>query len=587
MAILTRPHVLLLTALLVLATLGPGGVPAAGGQPPDVPEDPLPGTPLPGTGGPWVVRAYYDDRQMVAAAAAIVEPWEVHHDEGWLLVAGGPREMQALLDLGFRLELDAARTEELTAPRVALPGQVAGIPGFPCYRTVDETYASAAALAVAYPGLASWIDIGDSWEKATITGPDLPGYDLRVLRLTNAALPGPKPKLFILASIHGRELAPAELATRFAEHLLGSYGLDADVTWLLDHHEIHLMLQGNPDGRKMVEAGAFWRKNTDNDDGCSDPASWGVDLNRNFEFAWGCCDGSSPEPCSDVYRGPGPVSEPEVAAIQAYLRAEYPDQRLPDLEAPVRTDATGVFVDLHAFGPKVMWPWGFTPNLAPNSTALQTFGRKLAYLNASRPEQAWALYPTSGTTDDFAYGELGLAAYCFEVGREFAATCTDFEDMILPGNLLALTYAAKVARTPYQIPAGPDARDLSVVPAVTGRDTAVQVRATLDDTRYSAAGGLEPMQNIAGGELYVDIPPWAEGATPVAQPLLPLDGTFDSQVETVQTSLVTAGLAPGRHILYLRGRDAAGSWGAFSAVFLTVSGEKVYLPLAGRQMVTE
>jgi hypothetical protein len=576
--------------MLLVTTLVLGAVPATGGQPPepapDLPVGTLPGIPLPGTDGPWVVRAYYDDRQMVDALAAVLEPWEVHHDEGWLLVGGGPREMQALLDLGFRLELDLARTAELVTPHVALEGQVAGIPGFPCYRTVEETYAAAAALAAAHPDLATWTDAGDSWEKTTVTDPDLAGYDMRVLRLSNLALPGPKPKLFVLASIHAREYAPAELATRFAEHLVANYGLDADVTWLLDHHEIHLLLQGNPDGRKLAEAGDLWRKNTDSDDGCLDPARWGVDLNRNFEFEWGGV-GASSDPCFETYRGPSAASEPETAAVQAYLRAEYPDQRLPELDAPAPVDATGVFVDLHSYGDLVLWPWGFTDVPPPNGTALRTLGRKMAYWNSATPEQASSLYPTSGATDDFAYGDLGLAAYTFEVGTRFFETCAVFESSILPGNLPSLIYAAKAARTPYLTPAGPDARDLSVAPAVAGQAITVQVQATLDDTRYSAANGSEPVQGIAAGELYVDVPPWAVDAGPVAYPLLPLDGTFDSSVEAVQANLSTAGLAPGRHILYLRGRDAAGSWGAFSAIFLHVTGQKAYLPLVGHQASAE
>jgi len=67
-----------------------------------------------------------------------------------------------------------------------------------------------------------------------------------------------------MASIHAREYATAELVTRFGEYLVQSYGLDPDVTWLLDHHEVHLMLHSNPDGRKNAEIGLSWRKNTNN-----------------------------------------------------------------------------------------------------------------------------------------------------------------------------------------------------------------------------------------------------------------------------------------------------------------------------------
>lgn len=35
-----------------------------------------------------------------------------------------------------------------------------------------------------------------------------------------------------------------------------------EITALIDHHEVHLVLQSNPDGRKEAERGKTWRKNT-------------------------------------------------------------------------------------------------------------------------------------------------------------------------------------------------------------------------------------------------------------------------------------------------------------------------------------
>ena len=153
-----------------------------------------------------------------------------------------------------------------------------------------------------FPNLASWIDVGDSWEKTTTGGSA--GYDMQVLRLTNADVPGTppagftgKPRLFVTSAIHAREYTTAELMTRFAEYLVTNHGVDADATWLLDEHEIHLMLQTNPDGRKQAETGLSWRKNTNENYCCPTSTSRGADLNRNFEFQWGCCGGSSGDRC--------------------------------------------------------------------------------------------------------------------------------------------------------------------------------------------------------------------------------------------------------------------------------------------------
>jgi carboxypeptidase T len=561
-----KPLPNILPSLLVIALLFSFASPLALASPPP-PETPTGA--VPSGEGPWVVRAYYADRQMLNTLAARMEPWEVHPDQGYLVVAVDREGYEWLLAQGFRVEVDEEQTTRLNLPNLPLPGQVSGIPGYPCYRTVEETYAAAAAIAAAHPNLATWTDIGDSWEKVTPGGN--PGYDLMVLRLTNSAIAGPKPKLFIMAAIHAREYATAELVTRFAEYLVSHYGTDPDVTWLLDHHEIHFLLHANPDGRKIAEGGSSWRKNTDNDDGCIYSSYWGTDLNRNYPFRWGCCGGSSPDPCDETYRGPAAASEPETQAVLNYVRAQFPDQRADPLDAAAPITATGIFLDIHSYSELVLWPWGFTSSPAPNGTALQTLGRKFAYFNGYSPEQSYGLYPTDGTTDDFAYGELGLAAYTFEIGTSFFQSCSYFENTIVPENLPALLYAAKVVRTPYLTPSGPDALNVTPSPASVAAGEPIYLTATINDTRYNNSGGTEPTQNIAAAEYYIDVPPWITDPVPVAHPMAPLDGAFNQKVEGVRATVDTSSLSAGRHLVFVRGQDAAGNWGAFSAAFFTVT----------------
>lgn len=514
-----------------------------------------------------VVRAYYTDRAMLNRLAAWNEPWEVNTAAGYAVVEVTAAEYDRLLLEGYRLEVDEKLTALLNRPQVYLPGQVTGIPGYPCYRTVEETFATAEEIVTNYPNLAEWLDAGDSWEKLAPGG--LPGYDMMVLKLTNSAIPGPKPAVFIMAAVHAREYTTAELVTRFAEYLVANYGIDADVTWLLDYHEFHLMLQSNPDGRKQAETGLSWRKNTNNNY-CANTNTRGADLNRNFAFQWNCCGGSSGSPCDLTYRGPSPASEPEVQAIQNYVRTNFPDQRPDPLTAPAPPDATGIFLDIHSYSELVLWPWGFTSTVAPNGTALQTLGRKFAYFNGYMPQQAIGLYPTDGSTDDFAYGELGLAAYTFELGTAFFQSCGVFENTILPANMPALLYSGKVARTPYLTPAGPDALNVALSESVISPGTAVNLTATMNDTRFSTNNGIEPSQPIAAAEYYINTPPWITTTTPIAYPMAAADGSFNQTIEAVVATVDTTGLAQGRHILYARGRDAAGNWGPVSATFLYV-----------------
>ena len=67
----------------------------------------------------------------------------------------------------------------------------------------------------------------------------------------------------------------------------------------------------------------------------------GADLNRNFVYNWGCCGGSSSQPCDFTYRGPGPASEPETQAVQNYLLAQFPDQRGPGESTRERLNTVG------------------------------------------------------------------------------------------------------------------------------------------------------------------------------------------------------------------------------------------------------
>jgi carboxypeptidase T len=569
---LSRPILIVLSLLLGIALL-PG---LAGAAPPLQPKP----------DDDFVVRVYYETVEEIARLSNF-DVFEYNNmAEKYVLAAVDRSGMKEIEKLGFRVEVDAEETANFARLSVPLAQRSAGvgiesIPGYSCYRTVEETYAAAAALAAAHPNLATWSDVGDSWEKSA---GQADGYDMMVLKLTNSAIPGSKPRLFITASIHAREYAPAELATRFAEYLVNSYGTDADVTWLLDYQEIHLMFHANPDGRKEAESGLSWRKNTDENYCGATSTSRGADLNRNFSFRWGCCGGSSATACNATYRGPSAGSEPETQAIQNYMLAIFPDQRGPNLTDPAPGDATGVYVDLHSYAQLVLWPWGFQSGAAPNGPALQTLGRKLAYFNSYTPQQSYVLYVTDGTTDDFLYGELGVAAYTIEVGTAFFQDCTTFNNSLYPTNQNALLYAAKVARTPYQTPAGPDALSLAVTPASVATGAPATLTATVNDTRYRNNNGTEPSQVIAAAEVYVDAPPWQPGATAIA--MTASDGSFDGTVENVTATVDTTGLATGRHILFVRGRDQGGNWGAFSALFLTVTGPASQPPTADPQTVS-
>jgi len=266
-----------------------------------------------------------------------------------------------------------------------------------------------------------------------------------------------------------------------------------------------------------------------------------------------------------------------VQAVRDYVTSLFPNVWSGGTVPP---ESSGIFIDLHSYGELVLWPWGYTSALAPNAAALQTLGRRFAWLNGHYPEQAIGLYPTDGTTDDFAYGARGAAAYTFEMGTSFFQGCTTFESTIAPANLAALKYAARVARAPYLLPSGPDALNVTAAPASVTAGQPVTITATVTDTRFNNSNGTEPTQNITAGEAYADTPPWGTGAAPAA--MAASDGSFNSTSEGVTVTLATTGWPTGRHTIFVRGRDVSGSWGPVSAVFVDVA-----IPVELQQLTIE
>jgi len=106
------------------------------------------------------------------------------------------------------------------------------------------------------------------------------------------------------------------------------------------------------------------------------------------------------------------------------------------------------------------------------------------------------------------------------------------------------------------------------------------VTASINDTRFNNQNGTEPTQAIYAAELYVDTPPWAAGATPLA--MTAVDGNFNQTIESVRGTVDTTGLSNGRHILFVRGRDAAANWGPVSAQFFYVLDPAVAPTIGGQ-----
>jgi hypothetical protein len=516
--------------------------------------------------------------------------WDVLEARGpdYLLVMADDATIAALQAEGFRTEI------EQTITTAMLPDQQVGtMTYYGGYRTVVEHNQHLDAVVANYPALARVFDYGDSWRKVN----NIPnGNDLRAICITanaagNCALTpaGSKPRFLLMAAIHARELTTAEVAYRWIDYLTQNYNVDADVTWLLDNNEMWVVPVVNPDGRLIVESGGnnpyTQRKNANTSLGnCSNPptssSQYGVDLNRNASTDNYGGAGTSTNPCSLTYRGVSAASEPEEFYLETLFQQLFADTKGPNRNDPAATNTQGAFITLHSYSNLVLLPYGdaTTGGYAPNDAALRSFAFRMSNYNAYQTGTGdEVLYPTTGTTDDWIYGRLGVPGFTFELGPS-SGSCSGFtpsyscvDGTFWPLNRPALLYAAKVARDPYTVTFGPTTGAPTLSASTVSAGTPVTLNANTNDNAYGNASGSvgrPAAQAINAAEYYIDTPPWT-GGTAIA--MNAADGSFNATSENVTASINTTGLSEGRHTIFVRGRDAGGNWGPVSAAFLTIS----------------
>ncbi|HSQ79346.1 MAG TPA: M14 family metallopeptidase [Candidatus Bathyarchaeia archaeon] len=250
-------------------------------------------------------------------------------------------------------------------------------------------------LVEAHPGLATLNEIGRTLEGRPI-------YALKIS--DNAAVDEHEPAVLFTGCHHAREWISVEVPYLFGAYLLEAYASDAAVRALVDASEVWIVPIANPDGLQYtLDVYRYWRKNRRaNADG-----TFGVDINRNYGYAWGFDDaGSSPQPGSDVYRGAAPFSEPETAAVRGLIQAH-------DIRA---------LISFHSFGQDILYPWGFTAQPAPTDAEFGAVGRTMAGLIEAvngtvyvSGEASRALYVTNGDLVDWAYSLAGAPSYTIEL----------------------------------------------------------------------------------------------------------------------------------------------------------------------------
>ena len=325
------------------------------------------------------------------------------------------------------------------------------------YLTPDETESALQTLAAAYPSLASVMPLREeTWE----------GRISHVLRL-RAGSQAQRVGVLITGSMHAREWGGSDICVAFATNLLKSYASGAPLKYgnkrftaaqvraILEQLELFVFADVNPDGKAYSQSadpasgqtqGVWWRKNRNPNTGLPGGAK-GVDINRNFDFLWSSGIGTSSDPRSFTYKGQSAFSEPECRNVRDVLDAH------PHI---------GYYVDVHSFGELILFSWGDDENQntnpqqnflnptfngvrgvvgdttykefmpAEDQASLTALAQSMhAALRAVRGknytvQQAVGLYPTSATSDDYAFrrhcvnSALGkVYGFTIEFGQQF------------------------------------------------------------------------------------------------------------------------------------------------------------------------
>lgn len=294
------------------------------------------------------------------------------------------------------------------------------------------------------------------------------------------------PVVRLLGGHHGNEPVAVEVALAAAERLVdGDGGADPDVTALLDRATVWLVPDVNPDG-----IAADTREN-----------ARGVDLNRNYGYAWSA---------QSVRPGPSPFSEPETRAVRALAQVDRPFLSLT----------------LHSGAENLGWPWNFTLDDPPDAGALAALAE--AYADGCDAPYFWVTqgadwYPTRGDTNDWAYGRFGGFDLTLELSLDKRPPADQVPDVIA----WHLDPLAGLLATPPTVSGRVSATTGGAVDAVVALEVdGVVGRAIPVDAVTGAFAGLAPAGDgvahvSAPGYAAVDVPFTAGSALDLAVALAP------------------------------------------------------------------
>jgi hypothetical protein len=322
--------------------------------------------------------------------------------EGFVEVIVSTGELEVLQSQGYAVEVVESYAGKTTQ----------GIPAG--YHDYDAIRAILMNTADNFPLIAQLVDVGVEYGVGTT----YEGRHLYALKISdNVANDEDEPNVFIVSNHHAREIMTPEFALWIIEKLTTLYGTDPDVTRWVDHNQIYVAPNWNPDGLEYCfNVYEWWRKNRTPFGG----GDYGVDLNRNYDFNWYGPYSGSTDPGSDTYKGPYPESEQETQSCVALMWDRHFAKAL----------------DFHSYGSEVLYTYYLSssfPSLIENwfKSKAEEFAYALNYNGNYRKASAEGEHYQNEICDAGAFSFLVETGYEFQ--PSFSTAVSEFADHIWPG----------------------------------------------------------------------------------------------------------------------------------------------------------
>lgn len=248
------------------------------------------------------------------------------------------------------------------------------------YHTIEEIYAWMDSLEVKYPGIVRGIELGTAYHGLQL------GVEIKY---------GEGNKLVVLeGGMHGNEWIATACMNWFINEIITTN--DSDVREVIEQLKFNILPSSNPDGYNYTwTTDRLWSKNLQPYQNCV-----GVDLNRNYDFYFAEY-GTSEDFCADNYPGPVPFSEYEANTFSGTLSDN-------------ETDTLLLYGSFHAYGQRIMFPYGVPGNVATNYDELLELTQRASRALAARYGTNYTVgsvldfhSPASGSSIDWMQGVVG------------------------------------------------------------------------------------------------------------------------------------------------------------------------------------